>query len=243
MKVETMGRVLIAIGALVMLYAQLAMPISLPGAGIVNIHLISERQNILMLGGLFFIAGIVLFAAFKMKQTKEDELVAGQKADELSEAVKVQAVEIGKKGANGLSWVSNYLKSKGGTWQSNIARLSFGIMVGVFVHDLTRPLIYSILSNHFDGLISDSSELPYELPALIAETALFAVLIYSFRSKPTLMVLRNVLLSYVCLAGISKLYGYLILGYFRQWLEQDVASIIATVLLAVIFYKQYAQKK
>lgn len=72
MKIETMSRALIVIGALVMLYARKAMPIALSGADVVNIHLMSERQNTLMLGGLMFFTGIVLFAVFKMKQTKED---------------------------------------------------------------------------------------------------------------------------------------------------------------------------
>lgn len=72
MKIETMSRALIVIGALVMLYARKAMPIALSGADVVNIQLMSERQNTLMLGGLIFFAGIVLFAVFKMKQTKED---------------------------------------------------------------------------------------------------------------------------------------------------------------------------
>lgn len=92
MKVETMGRVLIVIGAVVMLYAQLAMPIALPGAEVVNIHLISERQNTLIMGGLLFFAGIVLFAVFKMKQTKEDELAQAKEAEQTRQAIK-QTVE------------------------------------------------------------------------------------------------------------------------------------------------------
>ncbi len=88
MKVETMGRVLIVIGAVVMLYAQLAMPIALPGADVVNIHLISERQNTLILGGLLFFTGIVLFAVFKMKQTKEDELTQAKEAEQTRQAIK-----------------------------------------------------------------------------------------------------------------------------------------------------------
>lgn len=70
MKIETMGQMLIALGALVMLYAQLAMPVSFPGANVVNIQLISERQNALIIGGMMFLAGIVLFAVSKLKQTK-----------------------------------------------------------------------------------------------------------------------------------------------------------------------------
>ena len=70
MKLQTIGKLLITLGVLVMLYAQLVMSIAFPGANVVNLQLISERQNTLILGGLFFLGGIMLFAVSKMKQTE-----------------------------------------------------------------------------------------------------------------------------------------------------------------------------
>jgi hypothetical protein len=77
MKVETIGKMLIAAGVIVLLYA-MNMDVTMDNSGIVNLHLISERQNTLIFGGFLFLAGIVLFAVFKLKQTKEDAEAADQ---------------------------------------------------------------------------------------------------------------------------------------------------------------------
>ena len=75
MKPVTTGKVLIAIGCLLMFRA-LTMSISIGSFGgyeIPNIHLMNQRQFLLFLGGFLFIGGIVLYSANKTKQTKEQE--------------------------------------------------------------------------------------------------------------------------------------------------------------------------
>jgi hypothetical protein len=52
------------------------MAVSLDDFEVVNINLLSERQNTLIFGGLLFLSGIVLYALFKIKQTKEEEVAA-----------------------------------------------------------------------------------------------------------------------------------------------------------------------
>nr|WP_315489937.1 hypothetical protein [uncultured Rhodoferax sp.] len=69
MKVETVGKLLIAAGALVFVYAQ-TMSVSIDDSGIANIHLMAERQNAVIFGGFLFLAGVILYAVFKLKQTK-----------------------------------------------------------------------------------------------------------------------------------------------------------------------------
>ena len=100
MKIKTMSKLLIALGMLVMLYALFAMPISLPDTDIVNIHLISERQNTLLFGGLLFLAGVVLFATFKVKQTKEEEesavLLTKKTSEEVSASLDIALKQIKK---------------------------------------------------------------------------------------------------------------------------------------------------
>lgn len=88
MKVQTVGKLLIALGLLVVVYA-LNMPVSSGYSGVVNLHLMNQKQNTLILGGLIFISGIILFAVFKIKQTKEDEQIEAEARD----AVKQQAAE------------------------------------------------------------------------------------------------------------------------------------------------------
>jgi hypothetical protein len=135
MKVETMGRALIVIGAVVMLYAQLAMPTALPGADFVNIHLISERQNTLILGGLLFFAGIVLFAVFKMKQTKEEADAEEVLATARKESQKAKVEQSGRF----LMRVVEKIKSsfKNGWRDHGIARLTNAVFVTLYVPILT----------------------------------------------------------------------------------------------------------
>ena len=75
MKPVTTGKVLIAIGCLLMFRA-LTMSISIGSFGgyeIPNIHLMNQRQILLFLGGFLFLGGLVLYSANKTKQTKEQE--------------------------------------------------------------------------------------------------------------------------------------------------------------------------
>lgn len=50
MKVQTVGKLLIALGLLVVVYA-LNMPVSSGYSGVVNLHLMNQKQNTLILGG------------------------------------------------------------------------------------------------------------------------------------------------------------------------------------------------
>jgi len=72
MKIGTIGLALIALGVIILIYA-LNMPVSRPYSDIVNFQMISDRQNMLLLGGLFFISGIILFAVSKLKQTASED--------------------------------------------------------------------------------------------------------------------------------------------------------------------------
>lgn len=88
MKIQTIGKMLIVVGLVVLLYAW-NMPVSIGYSGVINLHLINQKQNTLILGGLLFLSGIVLFAAFKVKQTKEEEKLD----EEVNEAIKEKTVE------------------------------------------------------------------------------------------------------------------------------------------------------
>ena len=129
MRFQTPSKALIVVGALIMLYAELIMPISLPGADVVNIHLISERQNKLVLGGLLFIAGILLFAVFKLKQTK-DEAALEEAASQAR--VQVQRARITRTGQSLQRLVRKPLAIIVDRWHDRgFARLISGAFVGV----------------------------------------------------------------------------------------------------------------
>lgn len=70
-------KLLVVLGVLVMWWA-LALDTSVesPGLGsgrVHNLSLASEQSNFLFLGAVLFIAGILIFAVVKLKQTKDDE--------------------------------------------------------------------------------------------------------------------------------------------------------------------------
>jgi NADH:ubiquinone oxidoreductase subunit 6 (subunit J) len=95
MKLQTVAKLMIAIGVAVVLYA-LSMPVSIGYSEVVNIHLMNERQNTLIIGGLMFIAGIVLFATYKVKQTKEEANAAIADAVKTRQFQKEKVEQVGK---------------------------------------------------------------------------------------------------------------------------------------------------
>ena len=86
MSTKSIGITLIVLGALIMIFSRL-MEVTIGDSGIVNINLLSEKQNTLIFGGLIFLAGIILYAAFKSKQTKEEETIEELKSKEKSNLI------------------------------------------------------------------------------------------------------------------------------------------------------------
>lgn len=61
MKLKNASKALIAVGTTVLIYALFVMDISL-GGGIINLDLMNTRQNLVMLGALGVLGGIILYA-------------------------------------------------------------------------------------------------------------------------------------------------------------------------------------
>lgn len=140
MKVGTIGKVLIALGVALMLYA-LNMPVSLPGAPIVNIHLMEERRMAITLGGMLFLGGIVLYAVFKLKLSKDDEKLieaeSRRKREQLAEMQKgaVQKADAASRATQ--SYVAGYLNAEkdmtAARWRAGIFVSICLFLPGVFV--------------------------------------------------------------------------------------------------------------
>jgi len=81
MKIGTTAKILIVFG-FVLMFIAIKMSVSLPDSNIVNFGLMSERQNKLIVGGVFFIGGIILYALFKNKESN-DEAVKNKIKSEL----------------------------------------------------------------------------------------------------------------------------------------------------------------
>ena len=130
MKLQTVAKLLIAFGVAVVIYA-LNMPVSIGYSNVVNIHLMNERQNTLIIGGLMFIAGIILFATFKAKQTTEDAALAESDA----QARKQTQKKIADQTKLSLQGMAQKVQSKlAESWRDHgVARLINGVFVGLCV--------------------------------------------------------------------------------------------------------------
>ncbi len=174
MKVETIGKMLIAAGVVILLYA-LSMPVTLRDSGIANIHLISERQNTLLFGGFLFLAGIVLFAVFKLKQTKEDVDTADKLLQERKDSVK------------------SFMAGSDRGPLSIAIRLALGIALGAYSAILLTKLIlftvYWRTGYHF----------PKSAEMIVLGVAAIAVIAYAFRK----ISIKKVIVHFVVLAAFA----------------------------------------
>lgn len=93
MSVKTISKILIFIGIGIILVAMVMdTSVSSGYRRVYNIGLMSQQQNMLIIGGIAFIAGIILFAAIKFKQSPEDELAEKAESDKTIQAL-VKGVE------------------------------------------------------------------------------------------------------------------------------------------------------
>lgn len=156
MKVETVGKLLIAAGALVFVYAQ-TMSVSIDDSGIANIHLMAERQNAVIFGGFLFLAGVILYAVFKLKQTKEDVDIADKARQERTEAAK-SLLDGTERGST-----------------SNAVRLALGVVFGAYSALLLVQLLFltiAWIASYF---------LPAFLEVGMTGVVAIAVIAYAFR--------------------------------------------------------------
>lgn len=98
MKLRVIATILMSLGLYVMLKSW-NMSVSIDDSGIVNFNLMNQRQNGLILGGIAFMAGIILFATYKIKRTRQDDI------DEI-ERNKKGLADLKKQTADGVSFLS-----------------------------------------------------------------------------------------------------------------------------------------
>ncbi len=73
---------LIVLGLLVCLFA-LNMEVTAENTNIVNLNLLSLRQNYLIVGGILFIAGIILVTSFQRNKVQEKDLIIKSEGSQL----------------------------------------------------------------------------------------------------------------------------------------------------------------
>lgn len=137
MKIQTAGKLLIALGVLTIFYAW-NMPVSNGYSGVINLHLMNQKQNALIIGGVLFISGIILFATFKIKQTKTEERLDAEALDTLKQKTSEKLTEGLSNGRRAAKMLFERISDKDGqpvvAWNDHrIARITTGIFVGVCI--------------------------------------------------------------------------------------------------------------
>lgn len=71
MLMDNFGKLMMSFGVIALIYA-FNMSVSIDGADVVNMNLLSNRQNFTILGSILLLAGIVLFAVTKTRNIQEN---------------------------------------------------------------------------------------------------------------------------------------------------------------------------
>lgn len=156
MKVETVSKLLIAAAAVVLVYA-MTMSVTVGDSGFTNIGLLAARQNTLIFGGFLFLAGVILYAVFKLKQTKEDADAADRLQQERTQATK------------------SFIDGTGRDPASIAVRLALGIVLGAYSAVLLIQLSFLTIAWKVGHFLSASWEVG------MTGVAAIAVIAYAFR--------------------------------------------------------------
>jgi len=199
MKIETMGRLLLGLGGVFLLYAKIIMPVSLPGADVVNINLLLERQNTQQLGWLLIFAGIAVTAVFKMKQTKEEREKEREGERERSEQTKKVVENVLQKTSDTASHITKSALGKFGSGKFSVAvRLLAGVICGGVLGASLAFYSYALVSS------TSYTVLPAGMFA-IALLGFASALAYAFWQKGTLKTASHLIAVVVVLIIINLL--------------------------------------
>jgi hypothetical protein len=232
MKTEIIGKVLIAIGIVAMIYA-MSMPVSVRESGIVNIHLISERQNTLLLGGLMFIAGIILFAVFKLKQTKEESEIAEKHLQERTTQAKVRMESALHKTSEGASGAAKSVMER-----MNRGKLSIAIrlVVVIFVGLYSGPVLWELCDFLTETIFTDMYVDLYGHLLLFGAPLIIAIA-YAFRRISTIKVVTHLALAFVLIIAVSSLLKYTVLNIKRD--ECSKTSFVSEFCMDLLYRNKY----
>ena len=178
----------------------MSMPITLRNSGIANIHLISERQNTLIFGGFLFLAGIVLFAVFKLKQTKDDVDSADKLQQERTEAVK------------------SFLTGSDRGILSMGVRLMLGIVFGTI-----SAFFFAQLALFAVAMVTKEF-VPAYVETLVTGVAAIAIIVYAFRKIP----IKKVMIHFCALALFTPV-SVAVLYTLHRMSANDCDEFVASI--------------
>jgi hypothetical protein len=198
MSQRSIGLALISFGIAVLFFA-FNMSVSVEGSRIVNLHMLSERQNYLGFGGIAFLAGIILFALGKSGQSEESAArERWRKHEKASRRVILVEAAIGSKLA---SFRHLFVGLEEG-FGSIAIRLFVGLFCG-FVIALSVSYPVSDILDLIDAKVSGGTA-----DFWAGLTVLFSVL-YALRTGPMRVALRRVLIIGLVFLTVSSVVHFL----------------------------------
>ncbi|MEY2860487.1 MAG: hypothetical protein RL392_945 [Pseudomonadota bacterium] len=236
MQIGTIGKALIAISAILMLYA-LSMPVSMEGSSIVNIHLLSRQNNTLIISGVLFVGGIALFSVFKMKQTKEEELEDKQNRANLRQSSETRLKDILKRIIGLLGRAMKWAQTKTrGLLTGKLIRFVLGCVVGGYMYSTVFNLSYAALISG----IRDGEDL--QILAVAAGVVIFvATVVYLFGDRPLLKAFRNLLVIYLTISLVDFILVWAVSGRL-EGLDNTATVLVSSILLAATVIQIRKQK-
>lgn len=207
---KVVWRSLVLLGAVCILIAfRMDTTVSSEYGRIHNIGLQSDRQMLLIFGCFVVIAGVVLFAVTKLKQTPEQE-AAEQVAREATKAVAEEKITLtAKRGIDLLQKLKNKLRA------ARHDNLSGRLWVAGFVGLCTQPVSEALLEW-------------YALPIL--------VLLYSLRERPALELMISMLRFNTWLTLLFAVGFALMSVQMETWRLDAIGSVAVAmpVILALL---------
>lgn len=215
MNVKTISRMLLAFSA-VMIYMAMTMDTTVStGYGYVhNIGLQSEQTNMLILGGIGFIAGVILFSTNKLKQTKQGE-------DDEKAAIEAKIHQVGTTAKS----VVNTTGSAFHNWWKNLDNVIGRAIIFILVGCLSSGLLLFFYLGIFNGLflLDNFGSYIYALVLLSIGFKIFTV-------RPATKIIMN-LLSVSIVLWIALVVASSIMSLIKD--GQDSFSIILVSLIFI----------
>ena len=212
-------KILIGLGIfLVLLSFGMDTTVSHGGGRIHNIGLQQDRQTMLILGCFMFLAGIVLYAVKKVKQTPE-ELAAEEKAQEQArQAAQQRVLAVTKVKVEDLGAVAEKIDMVLNKVQPGVDGIYIRLCVGVAV-----GLLWSVYSMQ----LSDSSGLAGTLPVL--------ALVYSLWPSPWRTVITRLMVANVVFLILAFIKVCITISSSdREFDVEDVGKMLLLFMLPIL---------
>lgn len=191
MPIKTLARLLIAIGLIMMVYA---MNMDVSVGSYFNLHKASQQSNTLMLGGMFFLAGIIVLVTVRPMADAVDRQEPGLSNEDIERA-KAKAKQDVDSVRESLARFQHIFFARGETPKGFIIRMIGGVVAGAIAADIihwmatmTHLVAREVLS---EVTYNNSMLLIYEYSDVLETLAATLVFWYAMKGQDRPVTFRN----------------------------------------------------